>query len=241
MFRKLVAVIKKGDSIGREGLDADHFARGRNFYKLFWVFLTGSLIGIIVETFWSLFVTPGHFRFEWRSGIILIPLNPVYGLCAVLLYVFLYKIKKKNFLTLFLAFVIGAISGSALEFFISFFQEKILGSVSWDYSYATFRIGNRICLEFALYWGLLTVGWVLFIRPLLDLAILKIPNRPGKPLTVVLFVVMAIFGTVSVVALFRWSARLNGTAHDLGAFGRMLDRVFNDGVMAFFYPNMIFV
>ncbi len=241
MFKKIVGVIRKGDRISAEGLDADHFARGRDFYKLFWVFFTGSLVGIIVETFWSLFVMPGHFQLEWRSGIILIPLNPVYGLCALLLYVLLYKFKKKSFLNLFLAFVIGAVSGSALEFLISFLQEKTIGSTSWDYSDTAVHIGTRVSLEFAIYWGILTVAWVLFIRPLLELAIFKIPDKVGKPLSVVLFTVMVVFGTVSIIALFRWSARLHGTAADLGAFGWLLDRFFPDKVMRFFYPNMVFV
>jgi hypothetical protein len=81
----------------------------------------------------------------------------------------------------------------------------------------------------------------LFIRPLLDLLILKIPNGIGRPLSVALFVVMAIFGALSILALARWSARIYGTAHDLGLLGGLLDKVFNDGVMKFFYPNMIFL
>ena len=238
MFRKIVAVIKKGDRIGVEGLDADHFARGLNFYKLFWVFVMGSLVGFVVETVWAI-VTEGCFR--WKSGIILIPLNPVYGLSAIVLYSILFKFKKKSFLSLFAVFLIGSVSCSAIEYLISFLQEKTLGSISWDYSDRALRIGTRICLEFTIYWGILAVAWVMVIRPLLDLLILKIPSNVGKPLSIVLFAVLVVFGTVSMFALYRWGGRLHGTAGNLGSFGKFVDRVFNDKVMEYFYPNMVFV
>ena len=52
------------------------FANGFNFYKLFWIFYIGCLAGVIVETIWCI-VTNGYF--EYRTALILEPLNPVYG------------------------------------------------------------------------------------------------------------------------------------------------------------------
>ena len=58
------------------------FASGLNLYKLFWIFYIGCFAGVIVETLWCL-ITNGYV--ESRTALILEPLNPVYGLGAVLI------------------------------------------------------------------------------------------------------------------------------------------------------------
>lgn len=69
-----------------------HFAEGVNFYKLFWVFVLGSVFGYIVETVWC-FIRNGHY--ECRSSLVFGPFNTIYGIGALILYLGLYKINKK--------------------------------------------------------------------------------------------------------------------------------------------------
>ena len=58
------------------------FAPGLGFYKIFWVFFLGCIIGVVVETLWCLAT---KFYIENRSGVIYGPFNPVYGVGAVVL------------------------------------------------------------------------------------------------------------------------------------------------------------
>ena len=139
-FDKIFAVQKK-DSLSEE----KHFAQGRNFYKLFWVFTTGAFWGFLVETFWCLY---RNRSFEWRAGLICIPLNPVYGIGAVVLYITLYKMNGANKIKIF---AIGVVSGSFVEYFCSLVQERAFGSVSWDYSNYPLSIGSRICLKYSVF------------------------------------------------------------------------------------------
>ena len=58
------------------------FARGLNFYKLFWVFFIGCFLGVVVET---LFYLVTEFRFTNRTGLLYGPFNLVYGFGALLM------------------------------------------------------------------------------------------------------------------------------------------------------------
>ena len=62
-----------------------------NLYKLFWIFYIGGVAGVIVETIWCI-ITNGYF--EYRTALILEPLNPVYGIGAILISILLFKLRK---------------------------------------------------------------------------------------------------------------------------------------------------
>jgi len=66
-----------------------HFADGLNFFKLFWVFTYGSVIGFVVETIWG-FIRNGCF--EVHSSLVFGPFNFIYGIGAVVLFLALRKI-----------------------------------------------------------------------------------------------------------------------------------------------------
>ena len=67
-------------AIEREEKAARHFARGMNFYKLFWVFFIGCFLGVVVETLWCLAT---RFHYESRVGLVYGPFNLVYGFGAL--------------------------------------------------------------------------------------------------------------------------------------------------------------
>lgn len=69
------------------------FANGINRYKLSWIFMIGSFLGFLVETFWY-FTQNGYY--VCRKGVIYSPISPIYGIGAVLVTIFLYRIKNKN-------------------------------------------------------------------------------------------------------------------------------------------------
>ena len=126
----------------------------------FWIFIIGSIAGFIFEIAVVLF-QKGHF--ELRQGLIYEPFIPVYWIGAMLYYVVLDKFKLKNKLQIFL---ITMLLGGLTEYLCSFMQEKLFGTISWDYSYLPFNIQGRTSLLHCIYWG---IGGVLFVRFILPL------------------------------------------------------------------------
>lgn len=207
------------------------FASGLNFYKLFWVFFIGCFAGVVVETFWC-FIT--KFKFESRQGLIYGPFNLVYGVGALLITVCLYKIYKKNDRWLFLG---GFVIGNIFEYICSLLQEKLFGTISWDYSSTPLAINGRINLVFSGMWGLLSVIWFRWIYPKLEYIIEKIPNKIGKTLTWILLVFMIFNTAISGLAVGRQKQRREGkeATNKIEVF---LDEHYNDELLNKVYPNM---
>lgn len=122
---------------------------------IFWVFIIGSMIGYGVETIVAI-IQNGHFAS--RQGLLYGPLIPVYGVGLVAYYLVISKIKDKGNLKIF---IITMVLGGIVEYLFSFFQEKLFGTVSWDYSNLWFNINVRTSLLHCLYWG---TGGVLFVK-----------------------------------------------------------------------------
>ncbi len=183
---------------------ARHFAQGKSFYKLFWVFFIGCFLGVIIERLWC-FVRFGVF--EPRVGLIYGPFNLVYGVGAWALTMALYQFRNRSKL---FSFIGGALVGSVVEYTCSWFQETVFGSVSWDYSNQPFNLNGRICLLYSIYWGLLGILWIKEIYPRMARLILRIPDRIGKPLTFVLAVFMVFNSVMTGLTALRWVNRRQG-------------------------------
>lgn len=202
--RRLVKPAPTNAQIDAQERRMHHFAQGKSFYKLFWVFFIGCFAGVVVEQLWCLVRTG---TLEPRVGLIYGPFNPVYGIGAFALTLALYPVRNHSKL---LSLLGGLIIGSAVEYACSFLQETILGSVSWDYSNRPFNLNGRICLQYSIYWGVLGVLWIKELYPRLARWILKIPNRVGKPLTLVLCAFMVFNCVMSGLSVLRWVERREG-------------------------------
>ena len=209
------------------------FAEGLNLYKLFWIFYIGCLAGVIIEIIWCL-VKNGYF--EYRTAMILEPLNPVYGFGALLLTLCFSKVKK---LSDILIFVYSFIIGGLFEVACSLFQEFTFGTVSWHYTENYLPIlGNRTSLIYCLFWGILGLLWVKFIYPFLTKTIEKLPNKVGKILTYILVVYVSFDIIFSSGAVLRQRERRNGIPAD-SEIDRFYDSHFDDETLKFFYNNII--
>ena len=207
------------------------FAYGFCFTKLFYLFVIGSFIGTILETIWA-FCVDGHF--EMRVGMVYGPFIPVYGGGACFLTAALYKLYKLNDT---LVFVISAFVGAGFEYFCSWLQEQMFGTVSWDYSDTPFNLDGRTNLMYALIWGFLGLVWVRYLYPWTAKLIEKIPKRAGAIITTFLIVFMAFNGFVSVTATARWTHRTEGVPAS-NSFEEYLDEKFDNEKMEFLFPGM---
>lgn len=79
------------------------------------------------------------------------PWLPVYGFGGLIIYYVSSKISN-SFLT---GFVINFIFCGFIEYFTSFFEEKIWNNRWWDYSNKFLNINGRICLLSLTFFGLM--------------------------------------------------------------------------------------
>lgn len=212
---------------------SDHFAKGLNYYKLFLICFVGSFLGVVIET---LFVLVSRGVLMNRVGLVYGPFNLLYGAGAVVLTLTLYRFRNRGS---WLSFLGGMAIGSTLEYACSWGQELLLGSRSWDYSDAPFNLNGRICLLFAVFWGILGVLWIKNIYPRLTEGILKLPRKTGKAAVWVLTVFLVFNCLVSALSAYRWSQRVEGSPPS-GSLWEVIDRHFPDERMERTFPSMKF-
>lgn len=170
---------------------------------LFWVFIIGSIAGFIFEVI-VVFFQKGHF--ELRQGLIYGPLIPVYGIGAMVYYIILSNIKIKN---KFYIFVITMILGGITEYLCSFIQEKVFGTISWDYSYLPFNIDGRTSLLHCTYWGIGGLIYFTYIYPWIDKMKENINKKSFKLVTIILSIFIFFDISISWMAADRQTERKN--------------------------------
>ena len=226
MARVYPAIQEKADQIFSQG----KFAEGCGFYKLFWLFLVGSLLGDITETIYCRIIGG-----TWmdRSSLVWGPFSIVWGFAIVLATILLYKDRDKPDRHIFL---VGTFLGGAYEYVCSVLGEIVFGQVFWDYSDIPFNLGGRINLLYCFFWGIAAVIWIKGLYPPFARWIEKIPKITGYVLTWILVVFMSINMLVSAAALIRYSARDGGPAAKSG-WEHVIDTHFDDQRMQQQYPN----
>ncbi len=168
------------------------------FMKLFVLFFIGSVFGCIIETIYAI-IKNGSFQI--RQGLIYGPFIPIYGLGSILFYIILLITKKPVNV-----FVICVVMGGFLEFICSLVQEKVFGSVSWDYSNTFMNFDGRTNLQYSIYWGFIGL---LFLKlfPLVDKIDLLTSNIKWRIAIYILMSFILIDVIISAMACSRQYAR----------------------------------
>lgn len=219
---------EKTEEIFKDG----HFAEGCGFYKLFWLFLIGSLLGDLTETLFCR-LTAGVWMS--RSSLVFGPFSIVWGIAIMLATALLYKDREKPDRHIFL---IGTFLGGAYEYICSVLSELVLGQVFWDYSNIPFNLGGRINLLYCFFWGIAAVIWIKWLYPVFAGWIEKIPKVAGYVATWILVIFMICNMLISAAALIRYSERAGGPAASSG-WEHIIDVHFDDAKMKQIYPNAI--
>ncbi len=205
-----------------------------DIYKISWdklmiTYLIGGLAGTLWETFLVIFKKN---YFEFRNGSFFLPFNPVYGfgLCAII--IFLHKLNTTKQI-----FVVGAVVGGVAEYSLSFLQEMILGSKSWDYSNRFLNINGRTTIPYCLFWGFGCVLIMRFVYPLVFKYIEKLAPRTIKVLGTIFLIIVVVDLFFTVGVLFRYNMRQSGN-EAITFIGRFFDSYFPDSRVELFFPNM---
>ena len=171
-------------------------------HHLFWYFLIFSILGLIIETLYC-YITTGVL--ESRKGLIWGPFCPVYGVCGAFLIFVLSKINCKSILGLFIS---GFILGSIAEYVLSFGLEAVYGIRFWNYEYLSLNLNGRISLIFSIYWGLLSVILVKFVKPLIDKLINRIKPHTRNVIELGIFIFLCIDCIVTIWAIQTYQNRV---------------------------------
>lgn len=205
--------------------------------KLFWIFLIGSILGAYWEEILHIvryYRRYGIFDYSPRRGVFWGPFSPVYGAGAVLLCLVLVGKKDKVEIT----FLKSAVLGGVLEYVISYLQELVIGTTSWNYSNKILSINGRTTIPYMLFWGLLGVIFLKFVYPLIDKFISSIPKRLYDYSTKFLVILLALDMLISWTALGRQAMRVRGIG-PYTAIGEAYDVYFDDEYIEQKFPNMV--
>ena len=205
----------------------------RAYEELFWVFFFGSILGFVIEGVWNIILVG-----EWvdHSATVVGPFCAVYGVGAVAAFLVSHLLPRRAVGLQFLAF---AITGGAVEYFTSLFQERTFGSVSWDYSSHTLNLGGRVSAQMAILWGFLGMVFVGLIYPVLRKLLCRMHTRRWHIFCVACSLFMAFNLFVSASAIFRWKERKEALPPS-SRWESYLDATYPDARMEYVYSDMHF-
>ena len=202
----------------------------QKFTKVFWLFMIGSVLGYIIEMFVGL-VQNGHF--VSRQGLLIGPFIQVYGLGLVIYYLFISKIKNKNNIKIF---VMTMVLGGLVEYLFSFFQEKLFGTISWDYKNLPFNINGRTSLLHCIYWGFGGILFVKYILPYLDKLDIGYKYKSFKIITILCLIFIIFDISISGLAGVRYLERRENIQPE-GGIDIFLDKYYPDSKLREIYSN----
>ena len=162
---------------------------------LFLLFITYSFIGWCMEVGCKLV----ELKKFINRGFLIGPYCPIYGWGCILIILLLNKYTDDPLVLFVMAIVICSI----LEYFTSYFMEKLFKARWWDYSRRKFNINGRICLETMIPFGLLGCLIMYFVNPFFVSAYSKIPSNILIIISSVLFTIFLTDNIISYTIMFK--------------------------------------
>ena len=181
------------------------------FKAAFLIFIMFSMVGWISEV---LYVGIFHEHKFVNRGFLYGPLCPVYGfggIVILLLPPFLYQ----TWIPLFFASMILC---TIVEYFVSWFMEKLFHARWWDYSNYKLNIKGRICLLNSVLFGFLGLGVIRFVYP----QMLRFLNWMGDFAIMVSADAIGLILTVDIFLTVRKLVDFSATMEKIKTFGESL-------------------
>ena len=175
-------------------------------YYYFLLFLIYSFIGWLIEVIGKLIE---KHKFINR-GFLIGPICPIYGHGCILMILTLSRYKD-NPLTLFIYAIFIC---SLLEYFTSYFMEKIFKARWWDYSTKRFNLNGRICAETMIPFGILGTIVICVINPIFEYLLNLFNFETIKITAIVLFIIYIIDYTISLIIMFGFKGTLKTVEKD---------------------------
>lgn len=129
-----------------------------------------------------------------NRGFLIGPICPIYGY-GVLGIIFLIGKDTSDILGVFLKAILIC---SILEYFTSYFMEKLFKARWWDYSTKKFNINGRICLETMIPFGILGCLVVYVIHPLIKKLVGAFNPTLIIIISIILFIIYIVDNLISL-------------------------------------------
>lgn len=130
-----------------------------------------------------------------NTGFLIGPFCPIYGIGAIILFLFLDKFENKILSLFFVAIIVL----TTWEYIVGVLLEKLFNTKYWDYSEQKFNFQGRICLVNSICWGVLGVIFVEYIHPFIQSLILKINPILLKYIIVIVAIIMFADMIISII------------------------------------------
>lgn len=117
--------------------------------------------------------------------------------CGAICITLFSKYFNKNNSTLFIG---GFIISSITEYLVSFLVEIIMNTRWWDYSNRILNVNGRICLQYSIFWGVLTLFLVKILNPQIDKIIAKIKKKISVKVLKTAILIVTIFLLIDCLA-----------------------------------------
>lgn len=182
-----------------EGTESKQFT----YDKLFWLFIAGSILGVIIEGVFCQ-ISKGH----WESHVVSVygSFNILYGAAAVLFYVAADKLDCKPKFEKFLVFSVVA---TILELLCGLLLKDVLGMRAWSYDGSFMNYQGIICLGFSIMWGLAGTAFCK-LCPKIDVLLERLKGKKWHIACVAMSVFMAVNFIMTAASIYRWSERHYG-------------------------------
>ena len=154
------------------------------YFEVLTYFIIYSFLGWVMESI----VRTICERKLINTGFLHGPFCPIYGIGAMILFLFLKRFENQ----LILLFFMGVIVLTFWEYIVGVMLEKMIKTKYWDYSKHKFNFQGRICLTNSICWGILGILFVKYIHPFIE-------NIVSNINPIILYYIVAILSVVILI------------------------------------------
>ena len=145
-----------------------------------------------------------------NRGFLIGPYCPIYGWGCLTMILLLSKYLDEPIILFFMAILICSI----LEYFTSYFMEKLFNARWWDYSKRKFNINGRICLETMIPFGILGCLILYIVNPFIINILDKVPNNILYALALFIFIIYVIDNIISLNIMVKFKVTMKTVERD---------------------------
>lgn len=194
------------------------------YQKLFWLFIVGSVLGVLLEGFFCLF-RYGH----WETHVVSVwgPFCIIYGFAASGLYAGSVLMERKNNIIKFITF---AVIATLIEYICGAVLKYGLNMKAWNYDGKFLNIDGLVCLQMTVIWGFLGIVFSKYAIPFLEKIFAVMTGHGWDIACICMSVFMAVNLIITAAVIIRWAGRHYGIA-PTSSIEMFIDRIYNDSVM----------
>ena len=174
--------------------------------RYFLYFIIYSMIGWFMEVCVSLW---NKHKFINR-GFLIGPYCPIYGWGSLTIIL----VVGQNTSDVLAVFLKAILICSLLEYFTSYFMEKIYNVRWWDYSNKKFNINGRICLETMVPFGILALLIIYVVHPIIIKFVGLLSPLALIIVSTLIFIIYFVDNVISTFILFKIKGKIKSEKKD---------------------------